>query len=194
MPTPELQREYARQWMAARRAAWFEGKICEECGSTKNLELDHRDPTMKVTHRVWSWRKERREAELAKCRTLCQECHKLKSAGEHAKGSRNGCAKLTEEEARQIRESVEPSRTLSIRYGIGMRTVQHIRKGDTWSHIGTLAQRSVHHPVTVEGAGSNPTRLAQNKLGGVACPSPVTGPDLPRSAGDMTAAPIEERR
>lgn len=139
MPTPELQREYGRQWIAARRSAWFEGKTCEKCGSEENLELDHRDPTVKITHRIWSWRKERQEAELAKCRVLCRECHKLKSAAEHAKGSNNGMSKLTEETVKYIKKSDQPTRMLADQYQVSMRTIQRIRKGETWMHIGTLA-------------------------------------------------------
>jgi hypothetical protein len=73
--TPELQREYARRWMAKRRADWFAGKVCEWCGTSERLELDHIDPELKVTHAVWSWAAHRREEELAKCRPLCHDCH-----------------------------------------------------------------------------------------------------------------------
>ena len=69
------QAEYQRNWMRKRREAWFADKSCERCGTTENLELDHLDPQIKVTHRIWSWRADRREAELAKCRALCQRHH-----------------------------------------------------------------------------------------------------------------------
>lgn len=76
---PEAQRKYQREWKAKRRAEWFEGKKCVQCGSTKNLELDHIDPAKKVHHDVWSWAKRRREAELRKCQPLCEKCHMQKT-------------------------------------------------------------------------------------------------------------------
>ena len=48
---------------------------CKKCGSAKSLQAHHRDPTTKVDHKVWSWRSERREIELAKCEVLCEKCH-----------------------------------------------------------------------------------------------------------------------
>jgi hypothetical protein len=76
---PDEQREYVRQWMAKRRAAFFAGKSCVDCGSTEQLEIDHVDPTQKVAHRIWSWRKDRRELELAKCVVRCRSCHRIKT-------------------------------------------------------------------------------------------------------------------
>ncbi len=76
---PEVQAEYQRQWMANRRAEWFADKSCSWCGSTQNLELDHVDSASKVSHRIWSWSRARRDAELAKCQVLCNECHTAKS-------------------------------------------------------------------------------------------------------------------
>lgn len=78
----EAQREYQRKWMAKRRSDFFSGKSCASCGATDNLELDHIDPTTKVSHRIWSWSATRRAAELAKCQVLCAECHDQKSLRE----------------------------------------------------------------------------------------------------------------
>lgn len=78
--TGEAKREYQRQWVAKRREDYFADKNCEECGSTERLELDHKDPKQKVTHRIWSWSRERREAELKKCQILCEGCHKEKTS------------------------------------------------------------------------------------------------------------------
>jgi hypothetical protein len=73
--TGEAKREYQRKWIADRRAAYFVDKVCANCGSTKRLELDHIDPAIKISSRIWSWSAERREAEISKCQVLCYECH-----------------------------------------------------------------------------------------------------------------------
>lgn len=64
----EKQRAYVRTWTAKRRAEWLADKACVACGATEQLEVDHIDPAAKSSHRIWSWTKERRDAELAKCR------------------------------------------------------------------------------------------------------------------------------
>jgi hypothetical protein len=75
LATPEAQREYQRQWVARRRAAFFGDKCCEWCRSTERLELHHRDPSKKESHAIWSWSRARRLAEIAKCIVLCRSCH-----------------------------------------------------------------------------------------------------------------------
>lgn len=82
----EYMRGYQREWMARRRAEWLTGKCCVDCGSTENLELHHRDPGQKTTHRIWSWSEERRLAETAKCDLLCNACHN----GRHGKVAAHG--------------------------------------------------------------------------------------------------------
>ena len=94
MPTREAQLEYQRQWMANRRAAYFEDKSCVRCGSVEELRLDHIDPKEKVSHRIWSWKKERREAELAKCQVLCEPCHKEKTREDLLAAAENRCGTL----------------------------------------------------------------------------------------------------
>ena len=79
------QTEYQRQWIANRRTEFFKDKICAKCGSTDRLELDHINPKKKVSHRIWSWSKERREAELAKCQVLCEKCHQEKTTQQLSK-------------------------------------------------------------------------------------------------------------
>lgn len=76
---PEKYRKYRREYHARRKDAWFEGKVCAGCGSDENLQLDHVDPSQKVTHRVWFWSQERRDVELAKCQALCAPCHREKT-------------------------------------------------------------------------------------------------------------------
>jgi len=82
--TPELQREYQRKWMIARRAAWLaEHGPCANCGSSERLEVDHIDRKLKALHvgALWSMAHDnpRRVAELAKCQVLCHACHLLKT-------------------------------------------------------------------------------------------------------------------
>lgn len=69
--------------MTQRRAAFFQDKKCVECGSIEDLELDHVDPSTKVSHRIWTWSEVRRNEELAKCQILCRSCHQKKTAQEN---------------------------------------------------------------------------------------------------------------
>lgn len=132
---PDQQREYMRQWVAGRRAEWFKDKVCELCGNWENLELDHIDPSKKVSHSIWSWSAQRRETELVKCRVLCNECHKKKSAGEHPAGEHNGMAKLTEGDIRAIRSSELPHRTIARMYPVDESTIRAIRKRQIWGSV-----------------------------------------------------------
>lgn len=83
-------REYQRRWVARRRAEFLAGKCCSLCGATSDLDIDHVDPGSKVSHRVWSWRKELREAELAKCQILCSRHHQEKTNADNGFGLRHG--------------------------------------------------------------------------------------------------------
>ena len=86
----EQKRELQRLKKAKRRSEWFEGKRCFKCGSSDNLELDHIDPVIKVSHRIWSWSEEKRENELSKCQCLCKECHNEKTQLFRALSVRHG--------------------------------------------------------------------------------------------------------
>ena len=78
--TKQAQLEYQRKWIAKRRAEWKAAHgPCVECRSWERLEIHHKDPRQKVTHNVWSYRKQRREAELKKCEVLCRDCHRKKT-------------------------------------------------------------------------------------------------------------------
>src|ERR1017187_858128 len=98
---PSKKREYAREWIAKRRKTFFSGKTCIDCGSSENLELDHVDRKLKVSHKIWSWSKERREIELVKCVVRCHSCHIIKTKvdmnggyivhGSRYRGYANGC-------------------------------------------------------------------------------------------------------
>ena len=75
----EAKKEYQRNWYAKRRSDWFKGKVCVDFGSLESLELDHRDPTAKVSHRIWSWTLIRITEETAKCDVRCSLCHHVKT-------------------------------------------------------------------------------------------------------------------
>lgn len=78
---PEKQLEYQRQWIANRRAEYLKDKKCVKADNScaGPLEVDHVDPSKKWTHRIWSYCKAKRDAELAKCQILCQKHHMEKT-------------------------------------------------------------------------------------------------------------------
>ena len=92
MPYKDPKKRYERTSQAAkeRRSIWFkEHGPCAKCGSEKNLDVHHKDPSQKVSHRIWSWSQKRREEELVKCEPLCEPCHeKLHNPGTHGTQSR----------------------------------------------------------------------------------------------------------
>lgn len=72
----EAKRAYQRKWYAERRANWLLlNGPCVVCFSWDGLEIDHIDPSSKVSHKVFSWAEARRNEELAKCQILCRGCH-----------------------------------------------------------------------------------------------------------------------
>lgn len=75
----DKQREYQRQWVAKRRNKYFEDKYCVDCGKQETLELDHIDPTTKISNSIWSWSEKRRAEELIKCVIRCHTCHVTKT-------------------------------------------------------------------------------------------------------------------
>jgi 5-methylcytosine-specific restriction endonuclease McrA len=88
---PERQRQFQREWVARNRRSWLaEHGPCCECGSRKNLQVDHVNPAKKVDHKVWSWSPARRKKELAKCQVLCGDCHKKKTAAYRRRHFRHG--------------------------------------------------------------------------------------------------------
>ena len=86
----DQQRAFNREWLRKRREAFFADKSCVKCGSRKEMQLDHKDPDQKVSHRIWSWSKERRDAEIAKCQVLCYECHLDKTIKENSRPITHG--------------------------------------------------------------------------------------------------------
>lgn len=112
------QTEYQKQWAASRKALFFEGMVCLDCGRGENLELHHRDPGEKEDHRIWSWSTERILAEVSKCDIVCRDCHmdrhwgvpdslgfRSHGASAYRKGCRCGtCRKAHRQRMRRYRE------------------------------------------------------------------------------------------
>lgn len=141
---PEKRREYHRNWMAARRAAFFAGKSCAQCGNTEKLELDHVDPVLKVSHRIWSWSAHRREEELAKCQVLCERCHAVKSEeylvreALRVRGELHYRSKLNEQKVREIRArhaSGETFTELAKEYGISRQALTRVVQRENWKWV-----------------------------------------------------------
>ena len=134
MATPELQREYQRQWISRRRAAWLTAHgPCVDCGTWDDLQVDHVDATRKVSHNVWSWRRERREAELAKCVVRCEPCHVIKTVinGDNGYPRR----RLTVDEVRRIRAAAGTERAVAAEFGISPSHVHRLRSREQWRFI-----------------------------------------------------------
>ncbi len=81
------KKEYQRRWLRARKDAWLrDNGPCRSCATWENLEIDHIDPASKSVSpsKLWSRSKAFREAELAKCQVLCENCHKSKTSVENS--------------------------------------------------------------------------------------------------------------
>ena len=79
---PEQHALYLREWRRKKREEVLAGQVCAVCGTSENLEIDHVDPSTKVTDQLFSISEERRNEELAKCQFLCKEHHKAKTYAE----------------------------------------------------------------------------------------------------------------
>ncbi len=76
-----IQRKYQLDRCNLRRFIWMmENGPCVMCGSWKDIELDHIDPSKKFTHRIWSYSEQKLSKELDKCQALCKNCHKKKTS------------------------------------------------------------------------------------------------------------------
>lgn len=133
---PAKQRAFALARWNKNRSVWFQANgPCKSCGTWEQLELDHMDPTTKVSHRIWSWSEKRRLAELTKCQVLCKGCHQAKTASRReggAPGERNKHAKLTASKALSARDSDLNHHALASKLGVSESTIRDIRKRRTW--------------------------------------------------------------
>jgi hypothetical protein len=136
---PARQREYMRRWIADRRTGWITANgPCTDCETWDELEVDHADASLKVSHRVWSWARERREAELTKCVVRCTACHKQKSlaAGDYSHlGENNWSAKLTVDDVLMIRASALSLRALARQLKVDYTLIWQVRTRRIWKHV-----------------------------------------------------------
>ena len=143
MRTQEQQRAYQLAWVQKRRQAWLDeqGGSCIDCGSDEALEIDHADSTTKMMPiaQVWSLSPSntKRIAELAKCVIRCHACHVKKTLveNEHPSGARHWKAKLTANQASDIRNSKEPTKVLAVRYGMHVSSINKVRRGASYRPV-----------------------------------------------------------
>jgi hypothetical protein len=85
MPIHNLK-EYLKARYREQREAMIEflGGKCISCGSTKDLQFDHKDPKRKKFNvgGLWGYNNPDIVNELLKCQLLCKSCHSKKSATE----------------------------------------------------------------------------------------------------------------
>lgn len=79
----EAKRTYHRKYNRKRYQRCRTGVItslggaCVVCGATTQLEIDHKDPTVKTMNvsMMWAYSRSRVEKELKLCQLLCKPCH-----------------------------------------------------------------------------------------------------------------------
>lgn len=95
MKTPDEQRKFQREWIAARKLEWIveQGHGCAKCGMTEGpFDIDHIDRTKKTMNasQMFSRRPEIYRKELENCQVLCKPCHKQKTRSEVMKIAEHG--------------------------------------------------------------------------------------------------------
>jgi 5-methylcytosine-specific restriction endonuclease McrA len=137
----EKRKEYEKKWLANRRLEYFKDKKCVKCDSTEDLQLDHIDPKTKISHRIWSWSKKRREEELKKCQPLCKKCHTDKSALENRIRMIDvpnlKARRLNEEQVKEIRLNINKyaERKLAKIYNVARITIWKIKQRWVYKNI-----------------------------------------------------------
>lgn len=78
--------EYHREYYRKRRQAIFDylGGVCVACGTTEDLQVDHKDPTQKSFAISSKLSVKNNKAELDKCQLLCDKHHREKTAAENS--------------------------------------------------------------------------------------------------------------
>ena len=90
MATTADRNEYMKNYLRERRIRIRSeltrrlGGKCVKCGSTEDLQFDHRDPKTKVIeiNAIMNWSADKIDLELSKCQLLCGPCHTVKTVAE----------------------------------------------------------------------------------------------------------------
>lgn len=148
----EDRKQYMRDYYANKRAEYIKllGGKCVECGSTSNLEFDHKDVTKKNFNigKLMTFSKVDILEELKLCQILCETCHEQKSIfdrkihvklGSFAKGSEVHGSKFTEKDVRNIKEHLK-NKTMGVMqlarlYKVNQGSISNIKSGKTWKHL-----------------------------------------------------------
>lgn len=91
----EKYNEYMKAYMLKRyhehkrKTIEYLGGKCVCCGSTENLQIDHKDPKLKELslNKLWSRKGQMVQNEIEKCQLLCYACHLNKSKSERSLGN-----------------------------------------------------------------------------------------------------------
>ena len=86
----EYQKDYQKKRYHSRKKEAIEmlGGKCSVCGTTKNLELDHKNPDNKnfAVTKLWSVPEAEFKREVKKCRLLCNKHHREHTGKQREKG------------------------------------------------------------------------------------------------------------
>jgi len=142
------QREQMRVYMQARRAGIRAEMItrlsghCAWCPSTEALQFDHKDPRTKLFDIASGLDRPRVQllAEVDKCQLLCGPHHREKTLDDEphpnrVRGERQGSARLTEADIRDIRAGGQSLRVAALAYEVSKTQIINIRKGRQWRHV-----------------------------------------------------------
>ena len=140
----EQMRVYMQERRARIRAEMVErlGSCCDWCRSTEDLQFDHKDPRTKLFDIASGLDRPRVQllAEVDKCQLLCGPHHREKTLDDEphpnrVRGERQGSARLTEADIRDIRASDQSLRVAALAYGVSKTQIINIRKGRQWRHV-----------------------------------------------------------
>jgi 5-methylcytosine-specific restriction endonuclease McrA len=72
------------------------GRKCVRCGSTENLQFDHKNPEEKTAKlsRFWSAEEHVFIREVLKCQVLCKKCHDKKTKNDVTINAKHGSASM----------------------------------------------------------------------------------------------------
>lgn len=118
------QNSYQVRWYKARRDQWIqEHGPCVQCGSWEELEFLRPKNEGRLSHQVWSWTPERRNAALAQAKVYCRSCATIE------KGMRNNwwMARVPKEGIVEIRTHRLSQREYAAKYGVHKASIEKIQ-------------------------------------------------------------------